>query len=200
MPIEIRRGDLFDYEGSKAHGVNGAGIMGKGIALDFKKKWPDMFKEYERLCKGGQLFPGMIYPYEYHQINPAVFADFRKQMKENLHEFEGTKVGPQAIVDLQQAAVRAITTISLDMTNLSEMHFIYNLCIKSHWKLPSETYMVWTALQNMVEHMETHGIKEVAMPALGCGLGQLDWETQVKPIVEEVGSQTPCTLVVYLPV
>lgn len=170
MPVEIRNGNLFDYQGSKAHGVNGAGAMGKGIAVQFKKYLPTMFAEYERLCKAGQFFPGMIYAYEFHQINLAVFADFRKQMTDNLRN------------------------------SLSTTNYIYNLCIKSHWRLPSETYMIWTALQNMVEHMESHGITEVAMPAIGCGLGQLDWETQVKPIVEQVGSQTPCTLVVYLPV
>jgi O-acetyl-ADP-ribose deacetylase (regulator of RNase III) len=200
MPVEIRKGNLFDYEGSKAHGVNGAGAMGKGIAVQFKKSWPNMFAEYERLCKAGQFFPGMIYAYEYHQINSAVFADFRKQMTDNLHDLEGKPVSQETLDAVKEASVKAITSVTLDLNNLSTTNYIYNLCIKSHWRLPSETYMIWTALQNMVEHMESHGITEVAMPAIGCGLGQLDWETQVKPIVEQVGSQTPCTLVVYLPV
>lgn len=37
--------------------------MGKGIALDFKLRYPEMFKEYQRICFKRILKPGQILPY-----------------------------------------------------------------------------------------------------------------------------------------
>lgn len=48
----IEKGDIFRIEGvsSYAHGCNCAGAMGKGIAVQFKDKYPDMYLEYKLLC------------------------------------------------------------------------------------------------------------------------------------------------------
>ena len=35
--------------------VNCVGIMGKGIALEFKKRFPDMFEDYEARCRRGEV-------------------------------------------------------------------------------------------------------------------------------------------------
>lgn len=40
--------------------VNTVGVMGKGIALQFKKAYPRMFKEYERACKDGEVQLGRM--------------------------------------------------------------------------------------------------------------------------------------------
>ena len=44
--------------------VNCVGIMGKGVAQEFKKRFPDMFKDYARRCKSEQIKPGVPYLYE----------------------------------------------------------------------------------------------------------------------------------------
>lgn len=43
----IEKGDIFRIDGvsSYAHGCNCAGAMGKGIAVQFKSKYPDMYLE-----------------------------------------------------------------------------------------------------------------------------------------------------------
>lgn len=43
--------------------VNTVGVMGKGIAAVFKKLYPEMFKEYRRLCQSGELTVGKLYIY-----------------------------------------------------------------------------------------------------------------------------------------
>ena len=43
--------------------VNCVGAMGKGIALDFKLRYPEMFKEYQHICSQHLLKPGQILPY-----------------------------------------------------------------------------------------------------------------------------------------
>jgi O-acetyl-ADP-ribose deacetylase (regulator of RNase III) len=40
--------------------VNTAGIMGRGIALQFKQAYPAMFREYERACKAGEVKLGQM--------------------------------------------------------------------------------------------------------------------------------------------
>lgn len=44
--------------------VNTAGIMGKGIALQFKRAYPEMFKAYERACKAGDVKLGKMHVWE----------------------------------------------------------------------------------------------------------------------------------------
>ena len=44
--------------------VNCVGVMGRGIALQFKNAYPDNFKAYEKACKAGEVQPGrmLVYP------------------------------------------------------------------------------------------------------------------------------------------
>lgn len=62
--IEERIGDLFAQEDLKAlaHGCNCAGAMGKGIAVGFKERYPQMYKLYQSFCKAGAV-PGEVFPY-----------------------------------------------------------------------------------------------------------------------------------------
>lgn len=49
--------------------VNCVGVMGKGIALEFKRKYPDMYKEYVSRCKEHAVRPGK--PYLYSDLTGA---------------------------------------------------------------------------------------------------------------------------------
>ncbi len=52
-------GDLFDTTATYlAQGVNVKGVMGAGIAKQFKSYFPNMFDEYKRSCDNGELEPG----------------------------------------------------------------------------------------------------------------------------------------------
>src|SRR5580693_8786030 len=44
--------------------VNTVGVMGKGIALQFKNAFPDMFKAYAAVCKAKKLQPGQMHVYD----------------------------------------------------------------------------------------------------------------------------------------
>jgi Macro domain. len=37
--------------------------MGKGIALQFREKYPEMYKQYVALCKNGDFKPGGVFDY-----------------------------------------------------------------------------------------------------------------------------------------
>ena len=62
--IKIKTGNIFETECSTiVNAVNCVGVMGKGIALEFKKRYPDMFSEYVNLCRDSQVKPGIPYVY-----------------------------------------------------------------------------------------------------------------------------------------
>ena len=63
MPASFLSGDLFAYPGldALAHGCNCAGAMGKGIAVEFRARFPQMYEEYKRRCKEGRFRPGDVF-------------------------------------------------------------------------------------------------------------------------------------------
>lgn len=73
MVTYIHEGDIFGIEGifNFAHGCNCAGVMGKGIALQFKIKYPQMYIEYKKRCKENSFLLGDIFVYKHE--NGIVF-------------------------------------------------------------------------------------------------------------------------------
>ncbi len=59
--IELTKGNLLEAPAEAlVNTVNTAGIMGKGIALQFKQAYPQMFRAYERDCKAGEVKLGKV--------------------------------------------------------------------------------------------------------------------------------------------
>ncbi len=76
--IKLTRGNLLkaDVE-ALVNTVNCVGYMGKGIALQFKKAFPDNFKLYERACKAHDVYPGKMFIYDTGNIwNPRYIINF----------------------------------------------------------------------------------------------------------------------------
>lgn len=75
MSITITHGDLLKQTDVDAivNTVNCVGVMGKGIALQFKKKWPDNFVEYAKYCKLKHLRPGKVHIYKLEQSKHPLF-------------------------------------------------------------------------------------------------------------------------------
>ena len=62
--VDLVTGDLFDSEAQTlVNAVNCAGVMGKGIALAFKRRYPAMFADYVARCKDGRVRLGEPYLY-----------------------------------------------------------------------------------------------------------------------------------------
>ena len=64
MSYKEVKGNIFNTNAmAVVNTVNCVGAMGKGIALDFKLRYPEMFKEYQQICFRHMLRPGQILPY-----------------------------------------------------------------------------------------------------------------------------------------
>jgi len=63
--IKFVGGDFFDYDADiRINTVNCVGVMGAGVALLFKNKYPNMFDEYFRACERNEVEPGKPYVWE----------------------------------------------------------------------------------------------------------------------------------------
>lgn len=63
--IRYAEGDIFDTPADiRINTVNCVGVMGAGVALAFKTKYPEMFKEYAKACKAGEVRPGKPHVWE----------------------------------------------------------------------------------------------------------------------------------------
>lgn len=76
--IEFRTGDVIaaDVE-ALVNTVNCVGIMGRGVALQFKNAFPENFKAYARACDLGEVQPGRMFVFETRQtVNPRYIINF----------------------------------------------------------------------------------------------------------------------------
>lgn len=65
MSITFKTGDLFlDKSEALVNTVNCVGVMGKGVAHEFKHRWPENYKAYKKVCTAKELRPGQMLIFE----------------------------------------------------------------------------------------------------------------------------------------
>jgi O-acetyl-ADP-ribose deacetylase (regulator of RNase III) len=112
--IEFRQGDILqaDVE-ALVNTVNCVGIMGRGIALQFKNSYPENFKAYEAACQLGEVQPGRMFVFETGQLtNPKYIINFpTKRHWRGRSRMEDIETGLTALVD--EIRRRRIRTVAL---------------------------------------------------------------------------------------
>lgn len=69
--IDYTTGDILNDEAEAlVNTVNCVGVMGRGIALQFKKSWPENFKAYAAACKRDEVRPGQLFVFETGRLTP----------------------------------------------------------------------------------------------------------------------------------
>jgi O-acetyl-ADP-ribose deacetylase (regulator of RNase III) len=75
--IEPATGNLFEaHADALVNTVNCVGIMGKGIALQFKQAYPEMFASYERAARAGEIQPGRMHLFQTGRLWPQYIINF----------------------------------------------------------------------------------------------------------------------------
>ena len=81
--IEYTKGNMFDSDADcLVNTVNCEGYMGKGIAYQFKMRFPENNKSYVKACKSGKLTVGQMH---YHVEEGITIINFptKKKWREN---------------------------------------------------------------------------------------------------------------------
>ncbi len=124
--------------------VNTVGVMGKGIAKEFKTIYPDMFAEYQLLCERGQFNTGNLWLYR------------------------------------------------------TPHKWILNFPTKKHWRHRSKPEYVEAGLRKFAEIHHDARITSISFPMLGCGNGELDWKTQVSPLMNTYLRKLPVQIFIHI--
>ena len=110
--IDLTEGNILESDAEAlVNTVNCVGVMGKGIALQFKQKYPANFKEYARACDKGEMQPGrMLVHRTGMMINPRFIINFptKRHWKGN-SRMEDIELGLTALVEeVNRLGIRSI--------------------------------------------------------------------------------------------
>ena len=139
--FELTRGNLLDADvEAVVNTVNTEGIMGKGIALQFRKAYPENYEAYRKACKAGEVRPGHMFVFDRNTLTPP--------------------------------------------------RYIINFPTKRHWRHKSRMEDIEAGLVALVAEVRRLGIRSIAVPPLGSGLGRLPWP-EVRRRMQEAFEQVP---------
>ncbi len=100
--IEYTTGDILRADADAIiNTVNCVGVMGRGIALQFKKAFPDNFKAYATACKHNEVRPGRMFVFATGQLAaPHYIINFpTKRHWRNASRMEDIEAGLQSLVE-----------------------------------------------------------------------------------------------------
>ncbi len=143
--IEYTDGSIFDSRAEVLTvPVNCEGVAGKGLALEFRRRYPYWHDAYLEAYAADQLRPGVPV---WHGFGNVRFVSFPT---------------------------------------------------KGRWREKSRADWVYGGLKLLRERAEVLGVVSLAVPALGAGLGGLDWE-DVRGMIEARFGDFAGTVEVYAP-
>ncbi len=145
--MKVLIGNIFESQAQTiVNTVNCVGVMGKGIAAEFKDRYPEMFKDYVARCERDEVRPGAPYLFKESMFSPLII----------------------------------------------------NFPTKSDWRAASRIQDIEKGLRILTEKYKEWGIESIAIPPLGCGNGQLLWES-VGPLIYQYLSQWDIPVEMYAP-
>ncbi|MDA0813781.1 MAG: macro domain-containing protein [Verrucomicrobia bacterium] len=120
--IQYLTGDLLSAEvEALVNTVNCVGVMGKGIALQFRQAWPDdYFKDYQRACKEGDIAPGKVQVWDAGRlVNPRYIVNFpTKRHWKGRSRIEDISTGLASLkAEIQNHGIRSIAIPPLGCGN-----------------------------------------------------------------------------------
>lgn len=147
MIVYEKQGNIFEsFMHALVCPVNTVGTMGKGLALQFKQRYPGLEWAYKGACHGDVFKQAGFFVWS---GNPE--------------------------------------------------HKVICLPSKRHWREPSRLEWIDRSLASISEHYASHGICSMAIPAVGCGEGRLEWEDVRELIYEHFGPKHPLQVGIYAP-
>ena len=119
--IETSTGNLLRAQvDALVNTVNCVGVMGKGIALQFKQAFPAMFEAYSKAAKAGQIVPGRMFVYETGSlVGPRLVVNFPTKRHWKGHSrMEDIDAGLKDLVTtIQERGIRSIAIPPLGAGN-----------------------------------------------------------------------------------
>src|SRR6266496_2695366 len=110
--LELAKGNILEADAEAlVNTVNTEGVMGKGIALQFKKKFPNMYEAYRAACDAGEVVPGRMHVFEQTEmLNPRYIINFPTKRHWRFRaRMEDIKAGLTALKqEIEKRGIRSI--------------------------------------------------------------------------------------------
>lgn len=110
--IRFKTGDMFAAEAEAlVNTVNCVGVMGRGVALQFKRAYPSNFKAYAARCKRGEMKPGRVFVFETGSgVPPQYIINFpSKRHWRGKSRIEDIESGLQSLVqEIRERDIRSV--------------------------------------------------------------------------------------------
>ena len=98
MPVKTVTTDIWAYPATiRVNTVNCVGVMGRGIALEFKDRYPRMFIAYAKVCRAGELYPGGIFDWTSPVDGIRILNVATKDHWRDPSQYEWIRTGLQSI-------------------------------------------------------------------------------------------------------
>lgn len=121
MTVNVMQGNLLDARvDALVNTVNCVGIMGKGIALQFKRRYPKMYVEYRRACQLGMVHVGSMHIFRVDELSgPAFVINFpTKKHWKGSSSLEWVQAGLEDLVGcVQRLKIKSIAIPPLGVGN-----------------------------------------------------------------------------------
>jgi O-acetyl-ADP-ribose deacetylase (regulator of RNase III) len=112
MMLEFATGDILRTNAEAlVNTVNCVGIMGRGVALQFKKAFPENFKAYRAACSRSAVQPGRMFVFETGYVdNPRYIINFpTKRHWKGKSRMEDIEAGLKALVEvIREKKIRSV--------------------------------------------------------------------------------------------
>lgn len=96
--IHYTQGNIFDSKAQTlVNSVNCVGVMGKGLAKEFRERFPDMFREYDKACRRKEVRSGK--PFIYRDLQRTILCFPTKDNWKGPSKYEFIEAGLRAIRD-----------------------------------------------------------------------------------------------------
>ena len=110
--IDLTRGDILQADAEAlVNTVNCVGVMGRGIALQFRKAFPENFRVYEAACEHEEVRPGQMLVFETRRLTgPRYIINFpTKRHWKGKSRMEDIEAGlPALIEEIRKRDIRSI--------------------------------------------------------------------------------------------
>lgn len=110
--IELVRGNLLEADADAlVNTVNTAGVMGRGIAFQFKRAFPANYEAYRAACKRGEVVPGQMFIHPTGQLHgPRYIVNFpTKRHWKSKSRLEDVREGLEALAaDIRRLELRSV--------------------------------------------------------------------------------------------
>ena len=165
MSVTFKTGDLFlDKSEALVNTVNCVGVMGKGVAYEFRHRWPENYKAYKKACDAKKLRPGQMLIFElgnlFEKGEPKFIVNFpTKDHWRAKSKLEYISEGLDALVsDIKKYQIKSIALPPLGCGNGGlDWNVVRPMMVERLSELKNVSVSIYEPLagRDVPEHVET---------------------------------------------